>query len=97
MSRAVGQLERLSRAHGGLPHMRFSAAFSDGDALWAVRYASDDQAPTLYYRFSDSRNGFAVVSEPLELDQSGWQEVPAGQAVRIDRAGGCERMAFCPA
>ncbi|MDV7145066.1 class II glutamine amidotransferase [Tropicimonas sp. TH_r6] len=97
MERAVGQLEALSRAHGDGPHMRFSAAYSDGDALYAVRYSSDETAPTLFYRYSETRAGFAVVSEPLEVDESGWREVPAGQAVRFGRDGAVETWAFRPA
>ncbi|NDR55800.1 class II glutamine amidotransferase [Aliiruegeria sabulilitoris] len=97
MERAVGRLEALSREFGQGPHMRFSAAYSDGHALYAVRYSSDEAAPTLFYRYSETRGGFAVVSEPLEVDEDGWNEVPAGRVVRFDRDGGVEVMAFRPA
>ena len=53
-----------------------TAALSDGKRLYAVRYATDDAAPSLWHRGSDSRGGRAVVSEPLEAEQNGWQEVP---------------------
>ena len=43
-------------------------AFSDGQKLYAVRYASDDRAPTLYHRWSASQQGRAVVSEPFDAD-----------------------------
>jgi glutamine amidotransferase len=56
--------------------VRLTAAFSDGQRLYALRYASDDLAPTLYHRWSDGRGGRAVVSEPLEQDESDWLEVP---------------------
>ena len=69
--------EALSRTKGGAPHVRLTAAFSDGKRLYAVRYASDDQAPTLYHRWSDSRGGRAVVSEPLEAGEC-WEAVPQG-------------------
>ncbi len=97
MERAVGRLEALSRAYGEGPHMRFSAAYGDGQSLYAVRYSSDETAPTLFYRYSETRAGFAVVSEPLEVDESGWQEVPAGQVVRFGRDGSFESWAFQPA
>lgn len=96
MERAVDRLEQLSRERGGTPHMRFSAAYSDGRALYAVRYSSDETAPTLYYRYSDSRDGFAVVSEPLEFDQDGWRSVLPGHVVRFDRAGQVETRPFRP-
>lgn len=77
LERATARLEALSRAKGCAPHFRMTAAFSDGERLYAVRYASDDHAPTLYHRWSDSRMGRAVVSEPLEAGEC-WEAVPAG-------------------
>ena len=68
----------LAETKGALPHLRLTAAFSDGQTLYALRYATDDRAPTLYHRWSDKRQGRAVVSEPLETDESDWNEVPAG-------------------
>ena len=50
------------------PKFRMTAAFSDGQKLFAVRYASDDRAPTLYHRWSASQQGRAVVSEPFDAD-----------------------------
>ena len=78
MARAVAEMEALARARGTLPHVRLTAAFSDGQRLYALRYASDDAAPTLYHRWSDTRGGRAVVSEPLEPDECDWLEVPQG-------------------
>jgi len=78
LARAAATLETLSRRKGAAPHLRLTAALSDGDRLYAVRYASDDQAPTLYHRFSETRRGRAVVSEPLETDEGGWEEIPPG-------------------
>ncbi len=77
LERATARMEALSRAKGTTPHFRMTAAFSDGKRLFAVRYASDDQAPTLYHRWSDTRRGRAVVSEPLEAGQC-WEAVPPG-------------------
>jgi glutamine amidotransferase len=54
-----------------------TAALSDGKRLYAVRYATDDAAPSLYHRWSDTRQGRAVVSEPLEAEEGGWEEVPS--------------------
>ena len=84
MERATLRFQALAEARGTLPHVRLTAAFSDGRRLYAVRYASDDQAPSLYYRWSPSRSGFAVVSEPLEADEPGWLEVPPGSFCVFD-------------
>ncbi|MCB2136088.1 MAG: class II glutamine amidotransferase [Rhodobacteraceae bacterium] len=78
LERAVARFEALSRAKGAAPHIRLTAAFADGDRLYAVRYATDDMAPTLYHRWSDTFRGRAVVSEPLEIGEEGWAIVPPG-------------------
>jgi glutamine amidotransferase len=95
MLRAVARLQILSEEKGATPHMRLAAALSDGQSLYAVRYASDAQAPSLYYRWSDTRNGWAVVSEPLETDETDWIEVPPGCWMRFS-ADGVERSCFAP-
>lgn len=76
LERAALRFETLARTRGHAPYLRMTAAFSDGERLYAVRYASDDQAPTLFHRWSATRAGRAVVSEPLESDEGDWQEVP---------------------
>ncbi|PVB60173.1 class II glutamine amidotransferase [Labrenzia sp. 011] len=91
MARAVFETEALSRYAGTAPHMRFAAAWSNGDVLYAARYASDRFAPTLYYReFGD---GVMIVSEPLDGARDCWREVPQGQMIEV-RAGKVEQMAF---
>jgi predicted glutamine amidotransferase len=75
MERACAKMEALSRLRGAGPHLRLTCALSDGTRLYAVRYASDNQAPSLYHRWSDSRRGRAVVSEPLETEEGGWEEL----------------------
>jgi glutamine amidotransferase len=86
MAAAVARFEALSRRHGTTPHMRLSAALSDGQAIWAFRYATDDQAPSLFYRRDARAGGYAVVSEPLE-EAEGWTSVPPGTVCRFDGEG----------
>jgi glutamine amidotransferase len=91
LERASARFIALARRKGAAPHLRMTAAMADGKALYAVRYATDEAAPSLYHRWSDSRDGRAVVSEPLETDQTGWEEVPPasfctfrGQGVTVE-------------
>ncbi len=91
MARAVFEAETLSRRSGATPHMRFAAGWSDGETLYAARYASDDHAPTLYYRqFVD---GVMVVSEPLDKARDCWKEVPQGHMIEV-REGCITETAF---
>ncbi|MBN8290524.1 class II glutamine amidotransferase [Rhodobacter sp. NTK016B] len=83
LARAAGRLMALSAAQGALPHLRMTCAFSDGETLYAARYASDDHAPSLFHRWSASRGGRAVVSEPLETDEGDWEAIPPGSFCRF--------------
>jgi len=86
LERATAALGSLSRAKGTAPHVRMTVAFSDGTRLYAVRYATDDAAPTLYHRWSETRAGRAVVSEPLEAGEC-WEAVPPGSFCTFEGGG----------
>lgn len=96
IERAVSLLEGHSRKTGVTPHMRLSAAFSDGETLYAARYSSDHIAPSVYYRYSETRNGWAVVSEPLEANEGDWTALEPGKLLKIDSSG-AEIFDFKPA
>jgi len=89
IARTIATFEALATK---TPKFRMTAAFSDGEKLYAVRYASDNRAPTLYHRWSGSQKGRAVVSEPFDADSGVWQEIPdrsfcifEGQQVKINK------------
>ncbi len=96
LERATGRMEALSREEGTTPHMRMTVAFSDGETLYIARYASDAHAPSLYHRRSRSLGGWAVVSEPLEADQEGWEALAPGTFATVT-AEGTRIEAFRPA
>lgn len=77
--------DEMRRAQIAEP-LRFTSAFTDGRTLFAVRYASDLQPPTLYTRNAHEVRGTLVVSEPLDHGQEGWTAVPAQSFVTV--AGG---------
>ncbi|WP_378943466.1 class II glutamine amidotransferase [Paracoccus sp. R86501] len=95
MQRAIGLMGDLARQRGVAPHVRAACALSDGERLYALRYSSDDHAPSLYHRWSASRQGWAVVSEPLETDQADWSEVPPGSFCIFERDT-VQISSFCP-
>lgn len=94
MERAVHRFETLARIKGDLPYMRLTAAFSDGRRLYAVRYATDEHAPTLYHRWNDCLGGRAVVSEPLESGE-GWVRVESGRFC-VFEGGDVTELPFAP-
>ncbi|MEJ1979401.1 MAG: class II glutamine amidotransferase [Acetobacteraceae bacterium] len=62
--------------------LRFTAALTDGERLWAFRWACDDHPATLYWR-QDAR-GLVVVSEPIDDAPDGWRAVPPGCSLVAD-------------
>ena len=77
--------------------LRFTAALTDGDTLWAFRWACDERPPTLYFRERDG--GVLVVSEPNDDDRAGWHAVPCGAALvaRDGRVQEVEQAGFATA
>lgn len=85
MANAVRMVENLSRDKGNAPHMRFGACWSDGEKIYAARYASDKFAPSLCYLKTDE--GVIVVSEPLSSDDGEWTYVEADEAIIVSSEG----------
>jgi glutamine amidotransferase len=82
---------------------------SDGQTLYGVRYASDGQAPTLYFspdvedlyrvnpqiagRFGPAAR--AIVSEPVGAYPTLWTEAPQGSLLTV-REGNIDVQPFQP-
>ena len=90
-ARTVARIEDISRRAGFMPDLKLTAAFSDGETLWAVRHASDGMAPTLYTA-ETGEGGRCLVSEPFERQNRDWQTVPPESFVAIGPTG----MTFRP-
>jgi glutamine amidotransferase len=90
---AISFIERLA-VHLGYPaDVRFTSAFTDGQKLYAVRYATGAQAPTLYAAPMGGDGGYCLVSEPLDDNRGNWMSIPDGSAVVI-AADGLEVSVF---
>lgn len=87
MAETLAFVERLSEHLELKTLVRFTAAFSDGHDLYAVRYASDWRAPTLYAAPMGPSGGYCLVSEPLNDDDNAWVEIPDGTAVIVGENG----------
>jgi glutamine amidotransferase len=85
--RVVGLIEHRMASNSVNEPFRFTAAISDGETLYAIRYASDLRPPTLYLNARGPGRGTLVVSEPIDDADIGWDAVPPQSFVSIDRAG----------
>jgi len=109
LARMAGLVERTGRAHGVNQPLWMTLGVSDGESIWAVRYASDGDAPTLYYSRDVKdlatinpqipqllgEQARAVVSEPIGKFAEIWSEVPQGTALHA-HAGRIEVLPFQP-
>lgn len=95
MERTIGFVKAQAESIGIDPQIRFTAAFSDGDTLYAVRYATDRHAPTLYsgpLSRACPDGSQCLVSEPFEDSLWAFTEIPAGSFVTVSDDG----MEVCP-
>ncbi|TDK35367.1 class II glutamine amidotransferase [Rhizobium deserti] len=91
VEKAIATVEKLSYEKSGEALVRFTAAFSNGRELYAVRYATDHRPPTLYAapmgETAGGKQGYCLVSEPLNDEADTWVEIPDGSAVRVNDEG----------
>jgi len=95
-ARTVAQVESLMSGAGITSALRLTAAATDGERIFAVRYANDDRAPTLYAGLSQTEGkGLMVLSEPLDSQAEDWREVPMSHFVTA-HDGNLEEAPFAP-
>lgn len=98
--RSVHQVESVMKDAQVSQAFRLTAAVTDGETIHAIRYASDDRAPTLYVGLNPQKecpeSGLMVVSEPLDSDMDQWQEVKMSQFLTVC-AGAFQVEDFAPA
>lgn len=97
LARMAGFIEQTGREHGVPEALWMTVAATDGQSVYAVRYASDGQAPTLYHsrdmddvyeinpalRQSLGRTTRVIVSEPVGAFSEMWQAVPQNSSVSV--------------
>ncbi|MFH1804834.1 MAG: class II glutamine amidotransferase [Pseudomonadota bacterium] len=60
---------------------RFTACLADGNSICAIRHASDDKSPSLYYRKRGDH--VIVVSEPLDAEAESWIAVAPNHTLHV--------------
>ena len=109
LERMAGFVEALGRSHGVEEPLQMTVGLSNGERIYAVRYASGPAVNSLYIS-RDARDiraicpdlqfdrltdkSRAIVSEPID-DLPFWVEVPPGSAV-IVQPGEADHVPFTP-
>lgn len=83
IARMAGWMEGLARQAGLEANLKLTAALADGEKVYAVRYATNGDAPTLYHRRPHGEVGLTLASEPLDAERNDWQPVPQGSFVTV--------------
>jgi predicted glutamine amidotransferase len=112
LEQTVGLVEQTGHRHGIANAVQASFGVSDGASLWAVRYASDGHARSLFAsadanairdlypdnpRFQRlTEDDRLIVSEPFSDLPGVWREVPEATAVMVRRGGVFEERPFRP-
>jgi glutamine amidotransferase len=81
--KTVAAVERIMQAAGVEAPLRLTATATDGEAIYAIRYASDDHAPSLYLGIARTKGevSLTILSEPLTSVKEDWREVPRSHFV----------------
>ena len=94
MARTLGRVLAIMRAAEVAEPLRVAAAYTDGEALHAFRWASDGRAPSLYWRRDEA--GLVLASEPFDARERGWREMPQGSALAARSDGTVAVQDFAP-
>lgn len=81
ISTTLSQIMDLMKEKNITEPLRFTSVVSDGKEMIAIRFSSDDRAPSLYYKEFDDH--IVVGSEPLDFSHKEWNLVPAGHIAKI--------------
>ena len=92
MARTIRRLDGLMQEAAIGEPLRFTAALSDGETIYAFRWASDVHAPSLYHR--QVEGGLVVVSEPYDGSRADWREVPKNCVLVAAPGGPAEITCF---
>jgi len=109
LARMVGLVEATGRECGVEKPLKMTIGLSDGESIWAVRYASDGEGPSLYHsRDVEDLRGLnpqiastlgedarVIVSEPIGRYAEVWEEIPQSTSLCV-RAGEVESLPFEP-
>jgi glutamine amidotransferase len=110
LERMAGFVESVAKAHGIAESLWMTLGITDGQTIYAVRYASDGDAPTLYYsravedlahlapevRELLGPRARVAVSEPIGKHAESWIQLPQASALRM-KDGSVEVSPFRPA
>jgi glutamine amidotransferase len=109
LAKMAGCVEQAARERGVADPLRMTLGVTDGESIWAVRYASDGNAPSLFHSrdvkdiaelmpdvaVAVGERARSIVSEPIGGFAEIWAEVPQGALLHA-RDGRIDIRSFAP-
>jgi predicted glutamine amidotransferase len=92
MASTLGDIKAMMTDCAVCEPLRFTAALTNGDDIFAFRWACDGKAPSLYWK--DDGGSLLVVSEPLDDSRERWHPVPQAHALVARRGKPVEIRPF---
>lgn len=83
LNRVISLVNEAKREVGAKKLFRLTCTFSDGERLYAFRYANDNKSPTLYLSKEYLPNAGILASEPLDADSGSWQLIEEGKLLVV--------------
>jgi predicted glutamine amidotransferase len=112
LERTIGMIEATAAEHHVAAPVQGTFGISDGESLWAVRYATEGPARSLFASAEVdavkrlhpenprlqrlSEGDRLIVSEPFADLPGVWNEIPEATAVTVRRGGTMEERTFVP-
>jgi predicted glutamine amidotransferase len=91
VQKTIKQVLKSMKKHNVSEALRFTACLSNGQEMLAVRYSSDDKAPTLY--FSNQDQALLIASEPLNEEGLDWCTLDQGMCLHV-KDGTAQKVNF---
>jgi glutamine amidotransferase len=94
MQATLRDITKIMEQHKSNEPMRISCALTNGRNIWAFRYSSDDQSPSMYYGSPNTRANHqgqhaitTIASEPSDSDAAHWFKVEERSGVHWTESG----------
>lgn len=91
LQKTISQIVDTMDKHKCSEPLRFTSCLSNGDITIAIRFATDDQAPSLFS--SESEDQIFIASEPIDADRQKWRALAQGKYL-INQNGNLKSMPF---
>ncbi|MGL4974306.1 MAG: class II glutamine amidotransferase [Bosea sp. (in: a-proteobacteria)] len=80
----IGDTVALMEEAGIDEPLRFAAALTDGETLYAIRWSSNPKPPSLYV--CERGDSIVIASEPVDANRDCWKAVPENSIVTVAQA-----------